>query len=151
FSGRSATWNDDLALLINRKGFREETHFKVAYSPVPDETAQPSGIGGVLAIVAETTEKVYGERQLRTLRELGARTAHAKTPAQACQTAASTFAENIIDVPFALFYLVEPDGKHVRLASSCGFDAEGGPANPLLIDLQAPAESSPWPVARIIE
>ena len=44
---------------IDRNGFLEETHFKVAYSPVPDETVQPTGIGGVLATVAETTEKVY--------------------------------------------------------------------------------------------
>ena len=72
FRGEPATCSDDLELLIERKGFLEETHFKVAYSPVPDETVQPTGIGGVLATVAETTEIVYGERQLRTLRELGA-------------------------------------------------------------------------------
>ena len=72
FRGEPATTSDDLELLLARKGFLEETHFKFAYSPVPDETVQPTGIGGVLATVAETTEIVYGERQLRTLRELGA-------------------------------------------------------------------------------
>ncbi|MGQ0569408.1 MAG: hypothetical protein ACT4P5_07745 [Armatimonadota bacterium] len=35
---------------INRHGFVEETHFTIAYSPVPDERA-PGGIGGVLATV----------------------------------------------------------------------------------------------------
>src|SRR4029078_1670068 len=54
FRGEPATHSDDLDLLIDRAGFLEETHFKVAYSPVPDETA-PGGIGGVLATVAETT------------------------------------------------------------------------------------------------
>ena len=62
FRGEPATWSDDLYLVINRKGFLEETHFKVAYSPVPDESV-PSGIGGVLATVAETTEEVYARRQ----------------------------------------------------------------------------------------
>ena len=75
FSGQPATTSDDLLLLINRKGFLEETHFKMAYSPVPDETVATTGIGGVIATVAETTEQVFGERQLRTLRELGARAA----------------------------------------------------------------------------
>ena len=60
FSGQTATASDDLFLLVHRKGFLEETHFKVAYSPVPDETS-PGGIGGVLATVAETTEEVLGE------------------------------------------------------------------------------------------
>src|SRR5690349_16236501 len=64
--GGPATASDDLFLVLHRKGFFEETHFNVAYSPVPDETA-PGGIGGVLATVAETTEQVYAERQLRTL------------------------------------------------------------------------------------
>jgi hypothetical protein len=43
FSGGPATWMEDLALEINRHGFIEETHFTVAYSPVPDERT-PRGI-----------------------------------------------------------------------------------------------------------
>jgi hypothetical protein len=118
FAGKPATSSDDLFLLINRKGFLEETHFKVAYSPVPDETVKTTGIGGVLATVAETTQQVYGERQLRTLRELAVKAAEAKTPEQACETAAATFADNQYDVPFALFYLLNPEGTEARLAAS---------------------------------
>jgi signal transduction histidine kinase len=150
YSGQPATWSDDLFLLINRKGFLEETHFKVAYSPVPDGTVSPTGVGGVLATVAETTEQVYGERQLKTLRELGARGADAKTPEQACETAAATFDENAVDVPFALFYLLEPDGARARLVSSCGFRVADGPANPAAIDLAVPSEECAWPVSRIV-
>ncbi len=54
FHGGPATWNDDIELEINRHGFLEETHFTIAYSPVPDETAE-NGIGGVLATVTEIT------------------------------------------------------------------------------------------------
>ena len=57
FNGGPATWMDDILLEINRHGFVEETHFTIAYSPVPDEAA-PRGIGGVLATVHETTEQV---------------------------------------------------------------------------------------------
>ena len=150
FSGKPATWSDDLSLLLNRKGFLEETHFKFAYSPVPDESVQPTGIGGVLATVAETTEQVYGERQLRTLRELGARAAEAKTPDQACKTAAVTFDENPSDVPFALFYLLDADGRQARLASSCGFERDGGPANPGVIELVTARGETAWPLGRIV-
>src|SRR5690242_19229976 len=52
FQGGPSTWMDDLPLELNRYGFVEETHFTVAYSPVPDDTA-PHGIGGVLATVHE--------------------------------------------------------------------------------------------------
>src|SRR5262249_21669625 len=38
FNGGPVTWNDDILLEINRYGFVEETHFTIAYSPVPDET-----------------------------------------------------------------------------------------------------------------
>ena len=147
-SGQPATWSDDLSLLINRKGFLEETHFKVAYSPVPDDTVPETGVGGVLATVAETTEQVYGERQLRTLRELGARAAEAKTPELACQMAAATFAENGFDVPFALLYLRR---TWRQSASARGVlrirGRENGAANPNFVDLVDLADHG-WPAAR---
>ena len=66
FQGGPATWMEDIQLEINRYGFTEESHFTIAYSPVPDETSA-GGIGGVLATVHEITEKVIGERP-RTVR-----------------------------------------------------------------------------------
>lgn len=47
FQGEKATWMEDIPLEIKRYGWTEETHFTIAYSPVPDQTA-PRGIGGVL-------------------------------------------------------------------------------------------------------
>ena len=150
-TGQPATWSDDLFLMVNRKGFLEETHFKVAYSPVPDETVQPTGIGGVLGTIEETTARVHGERQLRTLRGLGAPAAEAKTPSQACELAAATFAENPSDIPFALFYLLDAKGDRAQLASSCGFENENGPANPRVIDLRTAPGAAAWPIDRAVD
>ena len=72
FNGGPPTWMEDLLLEVNRHGYVEETHFTVAYSPVPDEDA-PRGIGGVLATVHEITEKMVGERRITLLRDLGGR------------------------------------------------------------------------------
>src|ERR1700683_4876379 len=81
FHGGPATWSEDLELEIHRSNFTEETHFTVAYSPVPGETA-PRGIGGVLATVHEITEKVIGERRIAALHDLGLQTEEAKTAQQ---------------------------------------------------------------------
>jgi signal transduction histidine kinase len=147
FYGGPATWNDDILLEINRDGFVEETHFTIAYSPVPDETV-PSGIGGVLATVHEITEKVVGERRVVALRDLGAKAAEAKTAEEACRIAAKTLAEHSKDVPFALLYLVDADGQRARLAGSVGFTTEG-PSCPPVVDLDMAAEQ-PWPLAEVV-
>ena len=77
FNGGPATWIEDFDLEVQRHGFVEESHFTVAYSPVPDESA-PRGIGGVLATVHEITEKVIGERRVGMLRD--ARLEHRGVP-----------------------------------------------------------------------
>jgi signal transduction histidine kinase/FixJ family two-component response regulator len=119
FHGGPATWNDDILLEINRHGFIEETHFTIAYSPVPDETV-PAGIGGVLATVHEITGKVVAERRVSVLRDLGARSADAKTAEEACAIAAKTLAAHAEDIPFALLYLVTPDRASARLYGVAG-------------------------------
>ena len=124
FNGGPATWSDDLYLEPHRHGFAEETHFTVAYSPVPDETA-PNGIGGVLATVYEKTEQVVGERRVLSLRDLGARSAEAKTAEEACRIAAETLAQHAKDLPFALLYLIDADGKHARLVATAGVEGSG--------------------------
>jgi len=122
YRGEPATWDDDLTLVITRRGFLEECHFQCAYNPVPDDTVRPTGIGGVIAPATETTGKVYGERQLRALRELALRAANEKTAEQACRAAASTLSMATRDVPFALFYLSDRAGDAARLVGAYGFD-----------------------------
>ena len=146
FQGGPATWDDDIFLEINRHGFIEETHFTIAYSPVPDETAL-GGIGGVLATVHEITEKVVGERRIVALRDLGAHIAEARTAEEACRIAAETLAGHDKDIPFALLYLIETDGKSAYLAGAAGvlIDEE---ISPRTVDLNEPRNSL-WPLATV--
>src|SRR6185437_5301461 len=148
FSGGTPTWMEDLALEINRHGFVEETHFTVAYSPVPDDSV-PGGIGGVLATVHEITPQVLQERRVAALRDLSARSSDAKTAAEACALAAEAFARHPRDVPFALLYLLDEDGKTARLAGAAGIGC-GELACPLVIDLEGGADhTSTWPLAAV--
>ena len=57
-----ATYREDLPLVMNRKGFDEQTWFTFSYSPVRDETGS---VAGMFCACTETTEKVLGAEQLR--------------------------------------------------------------------------------------
>ena len=140
---------EDIFLEMNRHGFIEETHWTIAYSPVPDDTV-PSGIGGVLGTVHDITEKIVGDRRVVALRDLGARSAEAKTAEEACSIAAETLARHPEDVPLALFYLIDNDRKHARLAGAAGVD-KGQAESPLIIELSdTPSRRQPWPMAEVV-
>src|ERR1044072_2445526 len=66
-----ATYREDLPLLMNRKGYDEQTWFTFSYSPVRDESGR---VAGMFCAVSETTQRVVAERALRDsegrLREL---------------------------------------------------------------------------------
>ena len=150
FSGQAATWSEDQPLMLERRGFLEETYFKGAFTPVRDETTA-SGIGGVFVTPTETTEQVHGERQRKTLRKLATRPDGSNSSEQACAAAATTLGDNATDVPFCLFYLLSKDGREARLVAQSGFGSGSGQANPEVIDLTAPsAEAVGWPLASIV-
>jgi signal transduction histidine kinase len=61
-----ATYREDLPLLMNRKGYDEQTWFTFSYSPVRDETGK---VAGMFCACQETTQKVLALRGLRELNE----------------------------------------------------------------------------------
>ncbi|HEX5414375.1 MAG TPA: histidine kinase dimerization/phospho-acceptor domain-containing protein, partial [Chloroflexota bacterium] len=149
YNGGPATWDEDIFLEINRHGFVEETHFTIAYSPVPDESA-PTGIGGVLATVHEITQQVLQERRLAVLRDLGARSSEAKSAEGASAIAAEAFDRHSRDVPFALIYLVDHERQTAELAGAAGV-IPGESISPASVDLHDAATSSAtWPLAEVL-
>jgi signal transduction histidine kinase len=109
-----ATWSVDEALRLNRNGFMEEAFFTFSYSPI----LEGDGVGGVLLVTVETTDRVLAERQLRTLRELAAETTRARNADEVCVRAAGVLAGNPSDLPFSLLFLTEPDGSPRACAST---------------------------------
>jgi signal transduction histidine kinase/DNA-binding response OmpR family regulator len=106
-----------------------------------------SGIGGVVATVHEISEKVVGERRIVVLRDLGTRAVEAKSAEEACDVAANTLARHPQDIPFALFYLIDDDKQHLRLAGVAGMDV-GTSLSPALINLE---DEQPWPLAATLQ
>lgn len=72
--------------------------FCFSYSPIPDDKG---GGGGLFCAVTEETQQVFGQRRLKTLRELASRTTEEiKTVEIASRTVAQILAENPHDLPF---------------------------------------------------
>jgi PAS domain S-box-containing protein len=149
FQGEPAKWVEDLELEIRRYHFTEETHFTIAFSPVPDETV-PGGIGGVLAMVHEITEQVVNARRLAILPKLTAQAIEVKSRELACASASKVLEDNPKDIPFALLYLFDPECKKARLKGVAGVKA-GEVISPTTIDMVKPSNTdSDWPLHEVL-
>lgn len=147
FNTSNATWSEDFLYVLNRNLPREEGYFTFSYSPLWDDAG---AINGIFCACYETTGRVIGDRRLRTLRDLGRTVPAAKTPEDACKTAAEVLAGNPADVPFALMYLNDEEPRQARLVATTGFSGESEAA-PARIDLSPSATNSAWPLKRVLD
>ena len=61
--GRGSTWHEDQLVPITRHGRRDEVYWTYSYSPI-NHPGSPHGVGGVLVLCLETTQRVKAERAL---------------------------------------------------------------------------------------
>lgn len=107
----------DFLLPLDRHGFTEECYFIFSYSPIKQENGLT---GGVLVTVTETTERLLGERRLKTLRELGDRSSKSKDTADASGCILGAMDTNKHDIPFSIFYLYDPLEEDFKYTGSTG-------------------------------
>ncbi len=120
----------DVHLFMNRGDYLEETYYSFSYSPILDEAG---GVGGLFCPSADVTDKVLNARRLRTLSELSAAAFVERNVEKACTSAAQTLAKNPDDIPFALLYVLAPDGRSMRLQARAGLpDSDWERAFPFL-------------------
>jgi PAS domain S-box-containing protein len=115
---------EDWMLPLDRHGYLEECYFTFSYSPIRAER----GVGGVHVTVTETTTRVLHERRLRTLRDLAAKAADAKSEPEAWRTAAQVLSTNDADLPFALLYANREGGPELVAATSLADAVIAAPA-----------------------
>ena len=106
------TGDDDAAIFINRSGYVEEFYCSFSYSPLINDSGE---IEAVFATVPETSERVIGERRLRTLQKLGVESRGLSDPQQVLQCAARVLGENPKDIPFAGLYLWDANAEIASL------------------------------------
>ncbi len=141
-----ATRSRDLLLHIDREGYPEEAYFSFSYAPIRDDDGS---VGGVFCPVIETTDKVIGERRLRTLRDLAARCKGAASEAAVYEAAARVLGENTHDIPFAMIYRVDEARQNARLAATSGVEA-GAAAAPEAVAL-ATDQAGLWSLGNVAQ
>ena len=132
-------------IFLERHGFVEECFFTFSFSPIRDEAGR---VGGLFHPVIEMTTQMLSERRTRALRDLAAQTGKAKSVGEALALAAQTLAQYDLDLPFTLFYAVEPGGDEARLIGATGLDKETV-ASPSTVLLGA-EKQSPWPLWEVV-
>jgi signal transduction histidine kinase/DNA-binding response OmpR family regulator len=137
-------------MFLTRNGYLEETFFTFSLSPIRDESG---GIGGLFHPVTETTPVMLAERRTRAIRDLTAVLGGATRQSQLAALTIQVLANFDFDLPFSLFYELDPLAGIYRLCSQHGLDP-GSAVSPAMTD---PTALTPWPIrqaaheARIIE
>ena len=134
-----ASWDETLFLILERSGYPEESYHTFSYSPLSGSSGR---IEGMLCVVMEDTLRVRGERQLASLSTLASALVDANTK-QEVFGATERGLEGQMDIPFALVYLFEDDGRTLCLTARSGME-HSHPAAPREIDAESAA--APWPV-----
>jgi signal transduction histidine kinase/CheY-like chemotaxis protein len=142
--GDEGTYVESQLLIMERSGYPEETYYTFSYSPIPDDQGRP---GGIICANTDDTQRVLGERQLALLRELAAAGSESRTLPQVYEKTTRALATNQRDVPFTLIYFADPDGKTLSLVGWTPL----GPLHSAFPKQIAISESSPWPLAEVID
>ncbi len=139
-----ATWDEALLLFLERSGYREETYHTFSYSALAGDDAK---VAGHLCVVTEETDRVIGERRLKTLRSLAAELSKATTEEDVVAAVSRSLSENEQDLPFTLAYFLLSDGSEARLSCQTGISCDH-PAAVAVIDLKAKDQT--WPIRDLI-
>lgn len=139
-----ATWDEALLLFLERSGYREETYHTFSYSPL---TGDDGKAAGHLCVVTEETDRVIGERRLKTLRSLATELSKIITEEDVVASVSRSLSENEKDLPFTLTYLFSQDGKQASLACRTGI-AAGHPGAPEILELADKKQI--WPIHEIL-
>jgi signal transduction histidine kinase/DNA-binding response OmpR family regulator len=126
------TYDEALLLIMERNGYAEETYYTFSYSPVPNDD---DTTGGLICANSDDTQRIIGERQLATLRDVAAHTVDSRSAAHACLSAAAALGPAARDLPFCLIYSVDPAETTAVLMGASGI-APGHGAAPTSFDLK---------------
>ncbi|HSP37791.1 MAG TPA: GAF domain-containing sensor histidine kinase [Frankiaceae bacterium] len=137
-----STWDQALLLFLERSGYREESYHTFSYSPLTDDDG---AIVGMLCVVTEDTERVIGERQLATLRDLGTDPTAVRTEAETVAAACRQLESATASLPFTLVYRYDAEGRAVIAGTAAV--PEGHPAAPAVIEPDDPGAA--WPAAEL--
>lgn len=140
--GGEPFYAENLLLVLERRGFPEETYWTFSYSAAFDDQG---GVAGIFCACQEVTPTVLGERRLKSLREVSEQTTRIQGLAQAAQLTCNLLFQNKEDLPFCLIYLLDAGSTSATLLGQAGHLS---PATaPSRIDFSW--HQAPWPLATV--
>ncbi len=134
------SWIPELLLILERAGYLEEAYFSVSHAPAENDDGE---IVGMFWACSEVTQQVFSERRLRLLRDLSFKAGETRNVEAICADMAIAIAEHPLDVPFALIYLREPDGKTLTLKGKVGLEKDAS-ACPAIVSWESNTHAI-WP------
>ncbi|MBW4684480.1 MAG: response regulator [Komarekiella atlantica HA4396-MV6] len=141
-TGEGIFHNDEL-LSMHRFGYTEECFFEYTFNPIQ---GQGGVVDGVFNIVTETTYRVLNDRRARLLREVAFKTGTAKTTEEACASTVAALRSDPADIPLALLYLIDSDGRYARLCGGTE-SALDSSVSPEIIDITEDNDNGGWAIA----
>jgi PAS domain S-box-containing protein len=123
----ASTWDKALMLLVERRGYPEESYHTFSYSPLVGASGRPEGL---MCVVTEETERVISERRLGTLRNLAGALIGALSEDAVLARVQSALEQNRKDFPFSLVYLRDDTGSWRVHHGSADIEALTGAAWP---------------------
>src|SRR6185369_108918 len=120
------------------------TYYTFSYSPVPGDHGEP---GGIICANTDDTQRIIGERQLRTLRDLGKNIFENKTETEVYEKSIQVLKQNPQDFPFAILYKTKPGETLANLANA----ADTMPENIFPPSINIANENSIWPLQKILD
>jgi PAS domain S-box-containing protein len=132
------TYVESQLLIMDRNGYLEETYYTFSYTPIPGDKG---GTAGMICANTDDTIRIIGERQLRTLRDLGKGLAKMQTVTEVYQNALKILEENQKDFPFAVLYKADNEGRTAQAIAYAGFDRDQD-ILPSHIDLLNPVDGT---------
>jgi len=107
------TYSESQLLIMERNGYPEETYYTFSYTPI---TGDEGGTAGMICFNSDDTEKIQGERQMRTLMQLGSRLTDSRSSQDVFKRTLRVLNDNPQDFPFVQFRMV---GEEAELFHDC--------------------------------
>ena len=114
------TYVESQLLIMDRNGYLEETYYTFSYTPIPGD----KGTAGMICANTDDTSRIVGERQLRTLRDLGKSLAKMQTVTEVYQNALRVLENNQKDFPFAILYKIDNEGRNADIIAYAGISQD---------------------------
>jgi len=115
-------------MFLDRNGYKEEAFFTFSFSPI----RQKGVVQGLFHPFTETTKGSLSDRRAEALRDLSFSMQGCDSVKAVCDAVVEVLGWCKADVPFALIYLSDDEGKTLRLAGSAGVEPDKLPGASLI-------------------